>query len=784
MPAAATHVLRAWLSSFTEDVATQTAPETPAPEPTPTTTPPATSAATETPPPDASPVAPKRGGTKDPIAGGQPSVGPAQDAMDYPVTGIINDKESKTYLMAPDYWVQWGRVENPGWPTKANVPAPPAVWWQQRDRWNDEWTRLDSGNEGQGMRWYPRRSPEPKSKSMLGGLMGNNDRWWSWLEGREKPKKGGGGLAAAAKAAAGVPDASAGGTDKQKAGYIDEAGAKKEADKAAEKEGGGKKEPAGAGPGGEDECKLFGKGKGKGKDPPPGCFCPGPRCVYPEEGFFGGAAPEQLAWENKHMMRRQTLPGLSDAISHSPTALRKATVRLERTQEGWGKQPATLDPRPPQPVENPWVPLKSLKNQPKLKPYEGSSGLLGAAKDLVGKAAMDELIGANMLELKAFMRLQNQSHGEWLPNLMKYKKAQQHWLAGEQKAANEVMGLGKEEQAIVAKRKKKRTMKAAQTEEPPEPMWQPPPPQRYEDLYEMKYRKFWPAMEVLARRAGSGPGRMIEELGNEWRSARLAPPSHPDVVGGIFESASADLRGARAALGGPSGREEEAIDAVDMVLPVPQPELRQARPMDRSGFPTPMPAANVKAYIAKDVPPAIPVVMNRTRSLEKALEESRQAQRALQPPIDAYQAKLDEMAKESKGAQQAQAQVRADTASNLQEVQSKQRELMGEGDSLMDKIRDLKKVQSGDRFVQMHPAGRSGGGVEAKVLLDSVRPLYPQFDRPPEHGPTTYSGMDALASSAGAVLLSTSWNDIRSARMHSSPGRHPGRRRPCGAEFL
>merc|ERR1711862_94616 len=88
----------------------------------------------------------------------------------------------------------------------------------------------------------------------------------------------------------------------------------------------------------------------------------------------------------------------------------------------------------------------------------------------------------------------------------------------------------------------------------------------------------------------------------------------------------------------------------------------------------------------------------------------------------------------------------------------------------------------GDRFVSMHPAGRGGAGVEAKVLTDSVRPLYPEFGDGPPPRETTYSGIGPVGATVGAALLSASCKEVhvlgRKARMASSrPLRLPGRRR-------
>merc|ERR1711972_390325 len=82
------------------------------------------------------------------------------------------------YVMAPDYWVYWDRAKNPGWPTMAGPTAPPAVWWQQRERWRDVWNRLKTGEEGTDFIFSPQSPPDDKKTPK---------QWWAWLH---KHKKG------------------------------------------------------------------------------------------------------------------------------------------------------------------------------------------------------------------------------------------------------------------------------------------------------------------------------------------------------------------------------------------------------------------------------------------------------------------------------------------------------------------------------------------------------------------------------------------------------------------
>jgi hypothetical protein len=523
----------------------------------------------------------------------------------------------------------------------------------------------------------------------------------------------------------------------------------------------------------QDKCKMFPEEPGEEQDP--GCFCPGPHCVFDDEqGFFGWATAKQLAWENENLMRRQTLPGLSDALRPDPEALRHATVRLPRLQQVKGKEAATLDPRPPMPVENPLMPGMRMKDLPKIKPYEAPT-LLGNLGSMVGNELSEALVGANMLEMKAFMRLQNQTNGEWMENLIKYKRALEMHKSGEEKAAHDLMLEGKEEQAVIKKRKRKREL-AGLVDEKPEPLWEPPPPQRYKDLYEMRYRKFWPAMEVLARRTGSGSARLVEDLGKEWRAARLPPSHRPNALHTISESAGSDIRAAKHALGGPSGREEEEIDAVDLVLPVPQPEIRQARPMDLGAIPTATRPANMKAYIAKGAPPKVEPAALEVDGLRKQLLETRETRKDLKSKMRSYQKWLD-VHKDQEGDVEKMER-------KLLDAQKKDDELREKNEAVMSQIDGIKNVLAG-RYLQMHPAGRNGVGVETKVpseMAAYVSPLGPPEASGAPTGQTTYAAMGPLGATAGAVLLSSARSEMqllvhdeRLARWRSS--RRRGRRR-------
>lgn len=491
-----------------------------------------------------------------PIVGDNGQERKAMMAMEYPMTGIITDQASKKYLMDPSYWVWWERNGGnypDGYPTRTGVTSPPAVWWSQRERWLDVWPQMASGKEGTAMRPFPRPPPKAKKKDWLFAT-----DWWGWLDGHEKPKM------------PGMP---------RKIGEYPKIEDQK-CDRLMPM------------PFYDPESK-----------PHPGCGCPGPSCQYEDKGFFGGATPRQLNWINDNMMRRQTLPGLSDAISEKPDSLRHATVRLERNQMNGKDEPSTLDPRPPQPVENPLLPGLTPDNMPRIKPWEkpslGKSAMKGASD-----VAAEGLMGGDITEMKAAFRLMKEDP-DWLPNLIKEQRAAHMYKHGAKEEANKLMHETPEQQEVQKKRKKKRGMAGIVDDHPAEE-WQPDKPQPFRELYEMKYRKFWPAMEELARRSGSQPARMVEEVGQDWRSGYVQPEkprTANGLVNDIQELAGIDQRAARIALGGPKGRNQEDINAVDQVMPVPQPTRNQAFPKDRGHIPTPEAPEGVKAFLQTDAPP-------------------------------------------------------------------------------------------------------------------------------------------------------------------------------------
>lgn len=691
------------------------------------------------------------------------------DSQEYPMEGIIYDFKSRSFLMAPDYWVYWPRVQKPGTQTLAGVQSPPGVWWEQRGHWRETWNRLANGSvDGKAFPFRPMIEPYGKKSPK---------KWWMWLEGKKS------------KGTSRLPEAAAGVGKDGKDG------------KAAAGGGQGKgKGGGGAGgpteeellalwgrPLGEDKCKLFGKGMARGKEDKKyenalGCFCPGPRCIWQDKGFFGGAEPEQLAWIQDNMMRRQTIPGLSDAISGDPSSLRHATVRLDRLQNWAGKEPATLDPRPPRLVDNSWRPGRKM---PSVKPYS-VSGLLGDLANqglkTMGNSVMQAALGADLMAMKAYNRITT-LQPEWRANFMKYKKAKAMYDAEQQEEADKLM-KGNEEAVSNEKRKKKRGLKAIM-EQPPEPLWKPDPPTKFQDEYEAPYRHFWPSMEILARREGSGPGRLIDELGAEWRSSRVPPAEQVDAVKNIAQSASADVRAAKAALGGPLGNKEESIDAVDLQMPIRQPEIQQARPRDRDGIPTSVVPDSPKAYVAKWAPPEIPSVEKKIDELEIQMKDLVRAESKGKVEVERLRGELSDIDKvDATKMNLEQLAKKQAVIADLQRAKQEHKDAVDKSNGLQDEMIRLSKTK-GRSFVKMYPAGKDGYGVAAKVPIEAVRALDPPDGKslPSE---TTYSCMYSFGTVCNTSFMVRSFQKAHNARRRRELlHRSSEQRRPCrGLSFL
>lgn len=359
---------------------------------------------------------------------------------------------------------------------------------------------------------------------------------------------------------------------------------------------------------------------------------------------------------------------------------------------------------------------------------------------------------------------------------MKYKKAKALYDAGKEDEATKLMH-GDEEAVRNEKRKKKRGLKSLM-EQPPEPEWKPQPPQKFQDLYEAPYRKFWPAMEILARREGSGPARVIDGLGAEWRESRVPPKEPVDAVKNIAQSASADIRAAKAALGGPLGAKEESLDAVDLEMPIRQPEIQQARPRDRDGIPTSdVTPESPKAYIARGRPPEIPSAAKQIEELDEQFKEAMKKEVEGKKEVERLRGELDVMEKLPKATNKQIREERKEKTEvllgDLKQAKQDHKEAVDVSNRLQNKM--LAETRNkGQLFVKMYPAGAHGQGVNAKVHIDALRPMFPEFDtRPPVE--TTYSSMNALGVYTASVLP-RSWKTVQDARCWH---RTHERRRTC-----
>lgn len=781
------------------------------------------------------------------------------ESKEYPHIGIINDINSKTYVMDPSYWVSWERLRPTMILPFVNAQVPPAAWWQQRYDWQDTWSRLNGGSvkgyPWMGPRWYPK--PKWADGWMVDKMAGKLfnyklPKWWRWLDHRQPP------------ITRGFPSGDPGlpqdpvqtqppmGRDKPGAmikffntGVV---GDKCDPNPMSHKHYSGNKptpyqlrslglEP-GVGYIKNEAYSMMGKHKPWGqagevnvaelnwpewfaahlREDKPGCHCPGPYCNFDtQQGYFGWASKEQLAWENTHLLRRQTLPGLSDALDMHLASLRHASVRLSRLQQIKGKEAATLDPRPPQPVDNPRIPGMT---PPKLKPYD-PAGLLANLAYIAGNAAAAALLGMDMLSMQAFMRLHHVTHGKWLSDLLKEKAAQDLFNQGKQDEANKLMQEGPAAQAAAKKKKRKKDL-VGQVTDKPDPPWMPPKHTPFKDEYEAKYREFWPSMEILARRTGSGPARLIESLGHEWRSHRPHPNPKPNYLNYISESAGGDIRAARRALGGPSGREEEAIDAVDLQLPVPQPEMHQAKPRDLGRIPEVNPLyrgskvdnsrlafnghfsharRRGQPYMAKEALPDVSEGLSNIDAAEARLGDLRKkvAQQEVvrnklsgvaKESAEAAEAEKESMRQMIGRSKKAEAEMKAKAdKQHLTNARSELTKLEKQKEEATSAFNTASKTAANTFQATHEYPGRSiheePTGILANVPNEISNAWWDGSPQPP--GPTTYAGMGPWGAPA-AVLLSTSWQDTQHlardahlARWRAARSR--GRRRPgsCGS---
>lgn len=313
------------------------------------------------------------------------STGDFKDAFEYPNVGVINDVRSKRYLLSPDYWNREGKPLRPGWPVSSLLPgvvSPPAVWWQEREKWKDAWDRLADGNVGSarhpmiGKERPPPEPPKPppdaakasqKNCITTPGLLKQDSQqmkeWWNWLE-------------------KGTPEGPA-----EIVGF-----------------------------GAKLKSAALGVAKAVGLDDLGSNQCPQPVELddpastfweKPEE--FDRSSPPDVEWEQeiwlrKNSNRRQTFPGFPRVLS--PDGVRMLTPRLDRFE---GSQAATLDPRLPHPARSPDYSMyaeearKKMERKSTFKVYIGTPK--GGLVTKLGSAAVDATIGGSKLEMLAVQRI-------------------------------------------------------------------------------------------------------------------------------------------------------------------------------------------------------------------------------------------------------------------------------------------------------------------------------------------------------------------------------------------
>lgn len=318
-----------------------------------------------------------------------------KEAIQFPVTGIINDLRSKRYLVAPDYWNYWGAPRNPGYPVGQRVQqtAPPATWWAQREEWRDQWERLGTGKEvaaswpyqGRKSRntcyedphllpFEDRRSKSKaleflKEKADVFGLFkktrdGKPKHWWKWLELPESDNR----------------------PPKRRRFLRREAGCPKPVDL---------KHPAG-----DWESEY------ESADPFKKPFDPlkPPKLTWKQE-----------VWTREHSLRRPTVPGYPYVLT--PAGMRNAVPRLPRFAEE--NEAATIDPHLPRPAPKLNPDAVPYRNPEKavFRVYDGKQEGGGILKN-IGKAIAAKLVGGTKLEFLAFWKL-IQAEPDWVKRYLR-----------------------------------------------------------------------------------------------------------------------------------------------------------------------------------------------------------------------------------------------------------------------------------------------------------------------------------------------------------------------------
>lgn len=425
-----------------------------------------------------------------------------QDALakQYPVPGVINDTEDPdgrpNYVMAPDYvnfapppkqmYMPWG-------PGRVYTPAPPALWWAQRDTWQNKWRQLadDGDMVPSRSRYIPRRTrkvserhgvgycnpaPGPLPVSSL-----NKTHWWKWLAKDDVPEK------------RSVLDAAA-----------PDMGCPKE---------------------------LKWKDKIAGKHPASYKWVP--EVLPPEVGRItkeeararldrledaeaeemltsGRFQWDQEEWVRRHSMRVPTIWGFPEVLG--PRGRNQIIPQIERFSTDM--EPATLDPwlpRPDLPPSPHEVPAGSSMDQYLLQPFstdDRRSTLANAAKKEM-KKQMNSMYGPySPLSLKALMRVMKEEP-EFGDRFM-YRDDDPGTTSTDASSAV-ATGLATDAGANGA---------AA--------LWQPTPVKEFKDKYREGWRDFWPSAvraQANGSRAASEGERVagmgtVAELGLEFLASK------------------------------------------------------------------------------------------------------------------------------------------------------------------------------------------------------------------------------------------------------------------------
>ncbi|CAK9104059.1 unnamed protein product [Durusdinium trenchii] len=433
-------------------------------------------------------------------------------AQRYPTSGIIYDQDSNLYLKDPSYWNYWDRPTKPGYPAddqvQSYVTSPPNVWWEQRRLWRNKWKQLGTGDEGEAIFPYTGEPPPGwngrcvKEPGLLKADWGRPKLWWEWLEGPQDPLDWTSGLKSAAASAAG---------DFMGQFWDD------------------------------DKCTLPIKlssptSKYWAEDGQAGFDLEQPGAPWPRRGTFRRKKADQKAytdweqekWLAEHTLRRSTQKGFPRAFT--PRGLENATPRFEdRFAED---EPATLDPRLPRPASLPDLRKYPVSQQEamwkdaRMEAFDGNVDALGL------KSMGADLMGIDMLDMKAYKRLM-QAEPQWVEQFLKGKVSQEQ----------HPVGYGIDEKTFEF------------VKEPKHPLVEPTPPPWYpsnvlkqfptfEDVWKRRMKRAMDAAANMSRFSGSSAREAQDDLDHTWQQLSNPPDNSPR---GLIKRAEAEAEAERGA---------------------------------------------------------------------------------------------------------------------------------------------------------------------------------------------------------------------------------------------